>query len=90
MILASLPPARGMILVKMQVLLAEGGATVPHLTARLQRPDVVETLAGNRVQGLSKLAAVLLNPDPCGLPDTRVRERRRRPNGCHVYNVLHS
>ena len=47
-----------MILVKMQVLLAEGGASVPHLTARLQRPDVVETLAGTRVQGLSKLTAV--------------------------------
>ena len=30
----------------------------------------------------------LLKPDPCRLPDIIVRERRRRPNGYHVYNTI--
>ena len=47
-----------MILVTMQDLLAEGETPIPHLTARLQRPTVVETLAKNTVQGLSKLTSV--------------------------------
>ena len=31
---------------------------------------------------------VVVNPNPCGLPDARVRERRRPPNGCHVYTTI--
>ena len=49
-----------MILVTMQVLLAEGGTPVLHPTAWLQRLAMVEILDRNTVQGLSKLTSVSL------------------------------